>query len=64
MRRKRHAHAAKRGGRRYHIVAINGRTGRKVYMTSSPLLHHEAVTMLGKLMPAAKGVRKQLEEVT
>jgi len=48
--------------RRYHIVAINERTGKKSYQTSSPLTHQEAVVMLRKFSYHPKR-RVQLEEV-
>lgn len=34
--------------RLYHIVAISDKSGHKTYMTSSPLTHDEACTMLSK----------------
>jgi hypothetical protein len=48
--------------RLYHIVAINERSGRKVYCTAYPMPHHEACTMLKKFshQPARRG---QLEQV-
>ncbi len=51
-----------RGSRRYHLVAINGKTGRKERVSSSPLSHHEAVTMKSKFNPH-RNVRIQLEEL-
>lgn len=52
--------------RRYHIVAINEKTNKKTYCTSSPLPHDEAVTMLSKFSPHkridAAHIRVQLEE--
>lgn len=52
-----------RMSRKYHIVAINERTRKKYYLTSSPLTHAEAVTMSRKFGPPHKDVRRQLEEV-
>ena len=48
--------------RLFHVVAINERTGRKTYLTTSPLTHDQACTMLGK-MTTRKSVRRQVEEV-
>lgn len=48
--------------RLYHIVAVHERTGRKTYLTASPLAHDEACIMLGKMTPH-KAVRLQVEEV-
>jgi len=55
--------AAEASGRSYHVIAVNDRTGKKTYLTSSPLSHREAVTVLGKQSPSARNVRKMLEEV-
>jgi len=47
--------------RRYHVVAINERTGRKDYLTATPDTHAACCTILSKQTPH-KDVRKQLEE--
>jgi len=49
--------------RLYHIIAINERSGKKVYCTSEPMPHKEACIVLSKFSyhPAR---RLQLEEVT
>ena len=47
--------------RMYHVIVINERTGRKVYMTRTPVTHAEGCTMLSKI-DARKHCRKQLEE--
>lgn len=40
----------KQGGKgKFHIVAINQRTGAKTYMTAYPATHREACTMLSKI---------------
>jgi len=48
--------------RLYHIVAINERTGVKVYMTGYPMTHKECCTMKSKITKY-KWRRLQLEEV-
>lgn len=48
--------------RLYHIVAINERTGAKVYCTRYPTNHKDSCVMLSKFTPH-KGIRCQLEEV-
>lgn len=48
--------------RLYHVVAINARTGRKVYLTSAPDTHSACRTILRK-QTSHKDVRKQLEPV-
>lgn len=35
--------------RKYNVVVVNIKTGRKVVMTSSPVTHDEACTMLSKM---------------
>jgi hypothetical protein len=35
--------------RKYHVVVIVTKTGKKVQMTSSPVSHDEACTILSKL---------------
>ena len=47
--------------RKYHLVAINERTGNKTYCTSFPMSHHECCVMRSKFSnhPAR---RIQLEE--
>jgi len=32
----------------YHLVAINEKTGNKVYLTNEPMTHKEACTVKGK----------------
>lgn len=49
--------------RLYHLVAINERQNRKVYLTGYPMVHHLCVVMKSKFTPH-KWVRIQLEEVT
>ena len=48
--------------RKYHLVAINERTGKKVYLTGYAMTHAECVVMKSKFSyhPAR---RIQLEEV-
>ena len=48
-------------GKLYHIVAINERTGAKVYMTGYPMNHEQCCTMMKRISyhPAR---RIQLEE--
>lgn len=48
--------------REYHVVVINQITGRKVYMTGTPVSHREGCTILRKLSNYPWR-RKQLEEV-
>lgn len=48
--------------KRYHVVVINEKTGKKVYMTSSPVPHKEGCTILTKLTKYPWR-REQLEEV-
>ena len=48
--------------RRYHVVAINERTGMLYYLTLAPVTHKEGCTILSKQVPH-KNVRKQLMEV-
>jgi hypothetical protein len=48
--------------RRYHVVVINERTGRKVQMTAYPCTHAEGCALLRKLTDYPWR-RKQLEEV-
>lgn len=53
--------------RTYHAVAINETTGRKTYMTATPVTHREGCTILSKIPregKARKSVRYQLEEVS
>ena len=47
--------------RQYHVVVINEKTGKKVYMTSSPVTHSEGCTILSKLSKY-EWRRNQLEE--
>lgn len=47
--------------RRYHVIVINERTGKKVYMTATPVTHAEGCTILSKITDY-KWRRKQLEE--
>lgn len=48
----------------YNIICVNDRTGAKEALTSSPLLHAEACTMLAKqTAPTNKDVRILLEPV-
>lgn len=49
-------------GRRYHVVAITEKTGKKTRMTARPEPHHEATVILRKQTPY-KHLRYQLEEV-
>jgi hypothetical protein len=48
--------------RLYHIVAINEKTGRKVYMTGYPMTHHGCCVMKSKITEYPWR-RIQLEEV-
>lgn len=47
--------------RLYHLVAINEKTGKKVYLTEEPVTHHDACVIKSKFCyhPAR---RVQLEE--
>lgn len=49
--------------RRYNVVVINERTGRKTVMNTDPLTHNEACTWVKKLTPY-RWRRNQVEEVT
>lgn len=49
--------------RRYHVIAVNDRTGAKEYLTATPVTGREAGTILRKQSPSARDVRKLLEEV-
>lgn len=57
------AHSTKKHGRRYHVVVINERTGKKGYMTATPVTHREGTTILRKITDYPWR-RKQLEEVS
>ena len=46
----------------FHVVAINERTGAKVYMTGAPVTHAEGCTILRKIS-TYPGRRVQLEPV-
>lgn len=46
----------------YHVVVINEKTGKKVYMTKDPVSHSEGCTILSKLTKY-QWRRNQLEEV-
>lgn len=46
----------------YHVVVIHNKTGKKVYMTATPVTHHEGCTILSK-MTRYSWRREQLEEV-
>ena len=48
--------------RMYHVIVINERTGRKVYMTATPVTHKEGCTILSKLT-RYPWRREQLEEM-
>ena len=54
--------------RLYHVVVINERAKRKVYLTATPVTHREGCIMLPKVKTAnrywAKFLRYQLEEVS
>lgn len=47
--------------RLYHIVAINEKTGNKVFLTRYAMNHHESCTMLSKQSNRVPHVRIQLE---
>lgn len=47
--------------RLYHVVAINERTGRKEYLTATPVTHQEGVTIMRKQSGPHRDVRIQLE---
>lgn len=53
--------------RKYHVVAINERTGRETICTATPVNHKDGCTILGKFYPrpanSPKHVRIQLKEV-
>lgn len=49
--------------RKYHIVAIVDKTGKKVYFTGYPMPHAECCTMLSKIT-RYPWRRLMLEEVT
>lgn len=61
-RRRRGVGEVRAAERMYHVVAINERTGKKEYLTATPVTHQEALTILSKQRPH-KDVRKQLEPV-
>jgi len=48
--------------RMYHVIAINEKTNKKTYLTSYPMIHHEACVIKSKFN-LHKDVRIQLEEV-
>lgn len=49
--------------RMYHVVSIVERTGRKCYLTNTPVTHREGCAILRKQVPR-KTHRYQLEELT
>jgi hypothetical protein len=49
--------------RRYHVITLNEKTGRKVYNTATPVTHEEGCTILRKMRPYPT-TRHQLEDVT
>jgi hypothetical protein len=52
---------ARNGNRLYHVVVVNDRTGRKAYMTRTPVTHDEGTIILRKMRPH-KDTRSMLEE--
>ena len=54
--------------RMYHVVVIREDTGRKVYLTATPVTHKEGCIMLPKVRTTSrvwsKVLRYQLEEVS
>lgn len=56
----RRAGEVRSGSRMYNVVVINERTGKKEYLNSSPMTHHEAVTFKKKQRPH-RDTRFQLE---
>jgi hypothetical protein len=49
--------------RLYHLVSVNVKDGKKVYLTAYPMSHKECCTMKGKFTEHAHRMI-QLEEVT
>jgi hypothetical protein len=49
--------------RLYHLVAINEKTGNKVYLTRYPTSHAQCMTMKSKQSDRVSYVRIQVEEV-
>jgi precorrin-2 methylase len=49
--------------RLYHLVAINEKTGKKVYLTRYPMEHAQCMTMKSKQSDRVSYVRIQVEEV-
>lgn len=49
--------------RLFHVVVVNNQTGRKVYMTATPVTHAEGCTLLSKLTKYSWR-RELLEEVS
>lgn len=49
----------------YHVVRINDASQTKIYLTTSPVTHDEAVTILGKVSswPQFPQLRTMIEEV-
>ncbi len=50
--------------RLYHIIAINDKTNKKVYITGYPMTHEKCMVMMSKQSKPAKDVRFMLEELT
>ncbi len=49
--------------RLYHLVAINEKTSKKVYLTRYPMEHAQCMTMKSKQSVGVPYVRIQVEEV-
>ncbi len=49
--------------RLYHLVAINEKTGKKVYLTRYPMGHAQCMTMKSKQSDRVSYIRIQVEEV-
>jgi hypothetical protein len=47
--------------RKYHVIAIATRSGKKTYMTATPVTHHEGCVIMSKIS-SHKARRIQLEQ--
>jgi len=48
--------------RLYHLVAINEKTGKKYFLTRTPMTHEKCMIMKSKQSNTAPPVRIQIEE--
>lgn len=49
--------------RLYHLVAVNDKTGKKQYLTRTPMAHEKCMVMKSKQSDSVPHVRIQVEEV-